>query len=154
MIKYMLSGMLLLLRFVFSLIMVSYKLLLSVLILVFPQLWDTDILCTEYAWNYWLKSQTSVRWLMLRLLTWFPVDSSPRRLSVDQRWNYWLESQPTRFPDVCLLTNTETIWIESQSYVIWPTQKLLTHIPVVCPSTVTTTNESRPRHLSFDRYRN
>ena len=41
---------------------------------VLPKLWDTELLCTEYAQNYWL--------------TRVPVDSSPRRLSVDRRRNY------------------------------------------------------------------
>ena len=81
------------------------------------------------------------------------IDSSPRRLSVDRRWNYWLDSQSNRVPDVCPLTVPETIWLESQLYILRPTQKLLTHIPAVCTSTVATTNESRPRRLSSDRYR-
>ena len=103
------------------------------------------------------------------------IDSSPKRLTVDRRWiywlksqstwvldvcpltnaeNIWLESQSTQVPDVCLSNNTETIWLESQSSVLRPTQKLLTHIPAICPSTVATTNDSRPRRLSSYRYRN
>ena len=100
------------------------------------------------------------------------IDSITRRLSVDRRWNYWLEyqstqvpdvcpltnaetiwveSQPTRIPDICPSTDAETIWLESQSSVLQPTQKLLTHIPAVCPSTNTETIESHPSRLSFDR---
>ena len=41
---------------------------------VLPKLWDTELLCTEYAQNYWF--------------TRVPVDLSPRRLSVDRQWNY------------------------------------------------------------------
>ena len=121
---------------------------------MFPQLWDTDLLCTEYAQNYWLEPQTSVRRPTLKLLTRVPVDSSPRRLSVDRCWNYWLESQSTLVPDVCPSTYAKTIWLESQSSVFRPTQKLLTHIPAVCPLAVATTNDSCPRHLSSDSYRN
>ena len=82
------------------------------------------------------------------------IDLSPRRLSVDRHWNYWLESQSTWVPDVCPSTDTETICLESQSSVLWTTQKLLTHIPAVCPLTTTTTNDSLPRRLSSDRYIN
>ena len=75
----------------------------------------------------------------------------------------------TQVPDFCPSTNAETIesmhscmsfdwrwkyWLESQSSVLLTTQKLLTHIPAICPLTVTTTNDSRPRRLSSDRYRN
>ena len=48
----------------------------------------------------------------------------------------------------------KTIWLESQLSVIWPTQKLLTQIQAVYPSNVASTNDSRPRRLSSDRYRN
>ena len=84
-------------------------------------------------WNYWIESQTPVLRPTLKLLTRVPVNSSPRRLSFDQHWNYWLESQ---------------------SSVLLLMQKLLTHIPDVCPLTVVTTNDSRPRRLSFDCYIN
>ena len=95
--------------------------------------WCSTRLSVVWRRNYWLKSQTSVLRPTLKLLTRFPVDSSPRRLSFDRRWNFWLDSQ---------------------SSVLRPTQKLLTHIPAICPPTVATTNNSRPRRLSYDRYRN
>ena len=91
------------------------------------------LLPVDRRWNYWLESQTSVLRPTPKLLTLVPVDSSPKRLSFDRCWNYWLESQ---------------------SSALRTAQKLLTHIQAVCPSTVTTTNDSRPRRLSSDCYRN
>ena len=71
---------------------------------VFPKLWYTELLWTEYAQNYWLKSQTSFRRMTLKLLTWVPVHSSPGRLSVDRHWNYL-----ARVPVVCPSTDTGTV---------------------------------------------
>ena len=82
------------------------------------------------------------------------VNLSPRRLSVDRRWNYWFMSQSTQVLDICPSTDAESIWLESQLPVLRPTQKLLTHILSICPLTITTTNDSLPRHLSSDHYRN
>ena len=114
-------------------------------ILVFPQLWDTDIIFTEYAQNpshvpdVCLLSDAEI------------IVSSPRRVSFDRRWNYWLESQSTRVPDVCPSTDAETIelipsllsfercrnhWLTSQPSVLQLSQPLMIHVLDVCPPTV------------------
>ena len=66
---------------------------------LFPKLWDTELLCTEYAQKYWL--------------TRVPVNLSPRRLSVDQWQTIWLESYLTRVTGVCPSTDAETIRLDS-----------------------------------------
>ena len=103
-----------------------------------------------------IEYQTSVRmstddktiWLK-SYFTWVPnvCPSTDAKL-------FWLESYLTRVPGVCPLTITETIWLQSQLSVLWPTQKLLTHIPTVCPLNVAISNDSHPRRLSSDCYRN
>ena len=107
---------------------------------VFTKLWDTELLCKEYAKNYWL--------------TRVPVDSSHTRRSVNGRWNYLSPVLIDLSPGVYPSTVAETIWIESQSSVLRPTQKLLTHTPAVCPLTGATSNNSRSRRLSSNCYRN
>ena len=82
---------------------------------VFPKLWDTKLICTEYARKYWLtwvpvdSSQltrvpvdSSPRRLFVnrrqKYLAWFLFDSSPRRLSVDRRWDSsWIGIEPNSF---------------------------------------------------------
>ena len=104
---------------------------------LFPQLWDTDLIFTEYAWKCWLEYQTSVRRPTLKIFgsspSWLKSQtsvrrptlkqfvSSPSRLSFDQRRKCWLTSQPS---------------------VLWPSQPLMTHGLDVCPPTVTKTKMS------------
>ena len=89
---------------------------------VFPKLWDTELLCTQYARNYWL--------------TRVPVDSSHRHLSVDRRWNYLarvlVDSSPRRL-------SVDRHW------------NYLARVPVVYPSTYAETVDSHPSKLSFGR---
>ena len=62
----------------------------------------------------------------------FPkTQSHPRRLSIVWRRNYWLKSQTS---------------------VLWPTLKLLTRVPVVCPSTDAEAIDSHHSHVSLDRH--
>ena len=118
--------------------------LLYMSIPVFPKLWDTELLYTEYARNY--------------RLTWLPVDSSPiclsvnrrqnylarvlfnsshRRLSVDRRWNYsarvLVNSSPHR-------SSVDRHW----NYLAW--------VPGVFPLADVETVDSHPERLSLDRH--
>ena len=53
-----------------------------------------------------------------------------------------------------LFTECAQIPVTSQTSVLRPSQKRLTHVPDVCPPPVAITNDSRPRRLSSDHHRN
>ena len=143
----------------------------SLSIPVSPKLWDTELLCTEYAWNYWL-TQVPVN---LSQLTRFPVDSSPRRLSVD-RWQNYLarvlfDSSPRRLSVDQRWNYSAQVLVDSspQRPSVDRRWDYLARVLVICTSTdvetvdshpsrlsldLATTNNSRPRRLSSSRYRN
>ena len=115
----------------------------SLSIPVFPKMWDTELLCTEYARKYWLnrvpvnlsprRLSVDRRW---NYLTWILFDSSHMRLSVNRRWNYLarvlVNSSPRR-PSV------DRRW------------NYLARVPVVRPSNDAETVDSHPSCLSFNR---
>ena len=119
---------------------------------VFPTLWDPELLCTEYSWNYWLTrvsvnssslTQVPVYLSPRRLfvnrrrnyLAWVLFDSSHRRLSFDRHWNYsaWflVDSSPQR-PSV------DQRW------------NYFSQVPVVYLSTNAETVDSHPSRLSLN----
>ena len=101
---------------------------------VFPKLWDTDLLYTEYAQNYWLTRIPGKSSQLTRV----PVNSSPRRLSVDQRQNYLAQvlfdsstrrSKDTRVPkdathDLMIVLRVDqinqSIWQLHYDPTLWP----------------------------------
>ena len=106
-------------------------------------MWDTELLFTEYAGKYWL--------------TWVPVDSSPKCLSVDWRWNYLARVLFDSSPGPL---SVDLHW----NYLDWGLVDLismrlsfdrrlnyLARVPVVCPSTDAETTDSHPNRLSLDR---
>ena len=112
---------------------------------VLPQLWDTNILFTEYAQNYWLKSQTSVRQPMVKLF-----GSSPSRL----------EFQTSVRRLTLKLFGSILSRLDSRTSVRRPTLKLFGLIPSQLDSWTSVHRPtlklfgSSPIHLSFDRSRN
>ena len=120
---------------------------------VFPKLWDTELLWTECARNYWLP-QVPVN---LSQFTWVPVDLSPRRLSVDRRQNYLarvlFDSSPRR-----LSINRRWNYLAPFLVNLSPRRqsvdrpwKYLARVPVVCSSTDVGTDDSHHSHLSLYR---
>ena len=119
-------------------------LLLVLSIPVLPKLWDTELICTEYAQNYWL--------------TRVPVDLSPRRLSVNRHWNYlarvlfdlsprhlsvdWCQNYSGR---VIVNSNPRCLSVDR----CW---NYLGRVPAVWPSTNAENFDSHPSRLSFDRH--
>ena len=110
---------------------------------VFPKMWDTELLCTEYARNY--------------LLTWVPIDSSPRHLSVDWRWNnlarVLFDSSPRRLVVDRRWNYLARALVDSSHRrpSVDPLRNYLARVPVVCPSTDAETVGSHPISLSFYR---
>ena len=101
-------------------------------IIVFPKLWYTELICTEYARNYLLTLVP----VNSSQLTQVPIDSSYIILSVDQRQNYL-----TR---VLFDLSHRRLSVDRR----W---NYLARVLVVCPSTNIETVDSHPSRLSLDR---
>ena len=111
---------------------------------VLPKLWDTELLCTEYARNYWLTRvpvDLSPRRLSVdrrqNYLGRILFNSSPRRLSVDRRWNYLARALVNLSPQ---RPSVDCRW------------NYLARVPGVYHSTDVETVDSHPNHLSLDRH--
>ena len=109
---------------------------------VFPKLWDTELLCTEYAQNYWLPQ--------------VPVDSSPGRMPVNRRWNYLAQ---VLFESSHRHLSVDRRWKYSARVLVDSSPRrpsvsrlwnYLARVPVVCSSTDVETVDSHPSRLSLD----
>ena len=117
-----------------------------------PKLWVTELLCTEYARNYWLT------WVPLdsSQLTRVPVELSPRRLSVDWRQNYLaqvlFDSSPRRLSIYQRWNYSARFLVDSSPHrpSVYRRWNYLAWVSVVYPLTVVETVDSHPRRLSLD----
>ena len=121
---------------------------------VFPKLWDTELLYTEYAWNYWLTRVPG----NLSQLTQVPVDSSPRRLSINRRQNYLAQVLFDLSPRSL---SVDQRWNYSAWFLVASSPQCLSvdrhwnylaRVPGVCHSTDVETIDSHPNRMYLDRH--